>query len=128
MQDTEFLGQSFTYMVMTSITVLATTKVGTSHGTQLLKCFTSRNTTGLGAAGAAAAAGTGGGAGTSATGCTAFAPRRELTRTWISDAEEEEEEGGGRGPGSPRAAAIGDAAGDRSSGGCERGESKRQGR
>lgn len=97
MQDTEFLGQSFTYMVMTNITVLATTKVGTSHGAQLLTCFTSRDTTGLGVAPAAA--------GTS-TGCTAFAPRCELTRTWISEAEEEER--GGRGSGSSRVDAIGD--------------------
>lgn len=110
MQETEFLGQLFTYMVMTNITVLATTKVGNSHGTQLLKCFTSRNTTGLGVAAAGAGAGGVVAVGMS-TGCIAFAPRRELTRTWISDAEEEEERGG-RGSGSPRDAAIGDDAGE----------------
>lgn len=41
MQETEFLGQLLTYMVMKNMIVLAITKAGIIQGTHFLKCLTS---------------------------------------------------------------------------------------
>jgi hypothetical protein len=49
MQETEFLGQLLTYMVMINMIVLAITKEGINQGIHFLKCLISRYTTGLAA-------------------------------------------------------------------------------
>jgi hypothetical protein len=41
MQEVEFLGQLFTYMVTTKSAMFATTKLGTSHGTHRLNTLNS---------------------------------------------------------------------------------------
>ena len=79
MQETEFFGQLFTYIVTTNTIIFATTETGINQETHFLKCFTSLYSNGV----VFAEEGTGG---SISTGCTKLRCLIELTLRWLSAA------------------------------------------